>query len=383
MTIKEKQQPIIDVFKALLVAQNDFKLYGKNHNQTIEAIDDLVKTVNNLAGIMFEINIDRVSNQWLILGYPVSALNNIGSALAEVYDKKHIARLTIFCPTDIDKVISLVEFLADKEAKEDILKGAMVAGVVSENADESNLKSEIDEEEDVETRYKLEPLTHESPVVVDMKRIYNDYGAKREVDVQSAKEISKSFVKAFSLARNPLKYLADVKFEDEYTYVHTINVSLLSMGLAIAIGLPDYLLNDITFAALMHDVGKMMIPNEILNFPGKLNDEDMLIMQSHALKGAIYLAGQNEMPRMTVIAALEHHLNYNGGGYPVIGEQYRPHVISQLISVADIYDALRSNRPYRKAMPNEKVLKIMREEAGTKLNPHMVDVFINLVNQWQ
>ncbi len=372
MTIQKKQAPIIEVFKMLIVAIKDFRLYGLEHDRTKFSVDNLVKEINSLQLDNSYFNIDRISEQWLILSYPVIELNRIGAELDAIFQQKEIARLSIDYPTNEKIVLSMIKFFLSSEKKSDNYKGFKVASVINNVA-----------EQKIATDYKLARLTGEHQMAIDMRKIYNNYHHNKEVDISSVKEISRAFVQTFSVARNPLKFLADVKYEDEYTYVHTIDVALLSMGLAIAVGVPRHLLNDITFAALLHDVGKMMVPSEILNYPGKLEGKELAIMQSHALKGATYLAGHKDMPKVSVIVALEHHLNYDCGGYPDLGADYRPHIISQLISVADIYDALRSNRPYRKAMTNDVVLKIMREESGKKLNPQFVDIFINLVNHWQ
>lgn len=104
-------------------------------------------------------------------------------------------------------------------------------------------------------------------------------------------------------------------------------------------------------------------------------------MESHPIRGAQYIGQQENMSRLTMLAALEHHIKYDGSGYPLIDKNWTPHIVSQMISVADVYDALRSRRPYRAPLGHEEIVRILRRESGMALNPSLVESFIAMVNQ--
>lgn len=180
-------------------------------------------------------------------------------------------------------------------------------------------------------------------------------------------------------AENTIIPLASLKRHDEYTYVHTINVGLLSAALAEAVGIIGDRLFDLTSAALLHDVGKRMIPSGLLNKPGKLTDDEFKIVKSHPVLGAKLLLAVPSISPIVPIVAYEHHMCRSGGGYPHVAPGWRMHMASQIVQVADVFDALRTNRPYRAALSLEKVREIMFEGAGRTYDPDLLRVFFDRV----
>jgi HD-GYP domain-containing protein (c-di-GMP phosphodiesterase class II) len=175
-----------------------------------------------------------------------------------------------------------------------------------------------------------------------------------------------------------LKLLSPVKSYSNYTYVHSINVSILSIFQAESLGMSGKMLHDIGLAALLHDVGKLFIPPEILEKKGTLDESEFTAMSNHPAYGTAYLARINGLARIAPIVAFEHHRKYDGTGYPKLkmgAKQQHPG--SQIVAIADVFDALRSWRPYRKSLEMDAVLAIMKKGAGTDFNPFLVDNFIS------
>jgi HD-GYP domain-containing protein (c-di-GMP phosphodiesterase class II) len=129
----------------------------------------------------------------------------------------------------------------------------------------------------------------------------------------------------------------------------------------------------------MHDAGKLFIPEEILNKPGKLSNEERAVIETHTTKGARYILGLENIPRIAVLGALEHHIKYDGTGYPSIKGKWNPNIVSQMIAIADVFDAMRSRRSYSEPKSNERIIQILTEEKGTTFNPFLVDSFIKLI----
>lgn len=213
-----------------------------------------------------------------------------------------------------------------------------------------------------------------------MASVYSNARKNEELQVMDVNRVAIELIKTFNKMSDPFKYLVDIKTEDEYTYIHMVNVALLTMKLASKIGFSGQILVDIVFAALMHDIGKVMIPEEILKKPGSLDDIEMEIMRTHPVLGAKYLLLHRNLPQITIVAALEHHIKYNGEGYPQLQPGWQPHIISQMISVCDVYDALRSNRPYHAAMFGEEINKRLNMESGSSFNPMLVKNLIQLLS---
>jgi len=144
--------------------------------------------------------------------------------------------------------------------------------------------------------------------------------------------------------------LTAIKAHDEYTFVHCVNVSVISVAIGAALGLPRTTLAHLGVAALLHDLGKLAVPPEVLHKPGQLTPGEWELVESHPLEGAKMLAGMPGLSRLgldTMRVALEHHMNVDGSGYPLIGPSSSMGVLSRIVAVADVFDALTAHRAYR------------------------------------
>jgi putative nucleotidyltransferase with HDIG domain len=175
--------------------------------------------------------------------------------------------------------------------------------------------------------------------------------------------------------RSSILPILTLRSHDEYTFVHVINVSILASALGEAIGLKRDVVHGLTEAALLHDVGKWLVPRRVLGKPGKLDQDERDLIEQHPVTGAAILAGSPGVSDIAVIVAYEHHRRIDGGGYPKRSRQGPPSIYSQMVHIADFFDALRSDRPYREGMPTEKCLEIMAKEAGGAFEKDLFDVF--------
>jgi HD-GYP domain-containing protein (c-di-GMP phosphodiesterase class II) len=175
--------------------------------------------------------------------------------------------------------------------------------------------------------------------------------------------------------------LVPLRNMDEYTFTHSLNVCLLNLAQATALGIEGQLLHDIGLSAMLHDVGKLFIPEEILNKPGKLDEKEWLLIQEHPVRGAEYLLDTPGVPRMAVINAYEHHLRYDKRGYPGVKVEWQQSICSQLTSISDIYDSLRTRRPYREPTPRREVMDSIEALCGTQLHPLLAKNFLQLISR--
>jgi len=172
--------------------------------------------------------------------------------------------------------------------------------------------------------------------------------------------------------------LASLRAHDAYTYDHSINVGLLSIALARAIGWTGRDLQEFGMAALIHDVGKLYTPLEVLNKPGRFTPQEWVVMKRHPGDGADILreagVGNELAPRI----AIEHHTNPDGTGYPPLGYS-ELHPGSKIVKIADCYDAFTTIRPYRSQARPFEVLKMLRKQAGTQFDAELVEVFCEMM----
>jgi putative nucleotidyltransferase with HDIG domain len=161
--------------------------------------------------------------------------------------------------------------------------------------------------------------------------------------------------------------------------IHIVNVALLAMALGEAVGFPSALVRELGMAALLHDIGKLRVPPEILNASGSLSAEQRAIIRRHPEDGARMLLATKGATDLAVAVAYEHHLQYDGGGYPSVPRNWQVNLASEITHVADVFDALRTNRPYRPALPRERIAAMMTEDAGTVFDPRLLDIFFDAV----
>jgi len=166
------------------------------------------------------------------------------------------------------------------------------------------------------------------------------------------------------------------EYKDNETGLHVIRMSHFSRILGIAAGLNDLEADDLLHAAPMHDVGKIGIPDRILQKPGPLDADEWKIMQSHVTIGA-EIIGEHDSGMLALARsiALTHHEKYDGSGYPngLAGDAIP--LVGRIVAIADVFDALTSVRPYKKAWTEEEAVNFLREQKGRHFDPHLVDLF--------
>jgi putative nucleotidyltransferase with HDIG domain len=177
--------------------------------------------------------------------------------------------------------------------------------------------------------------------------------------------------------------LLSLRRYDEYTTTHSLNVCVLAMGIAEWFGLGARDVRAFGVAGLLHDIGKVKIPTEILNKTGRLTPEEREIMNRHPVEGARIIMESEENLDLAAVVAYEHHIMQNGGGYPRLDYPRECHQASKLVHVCDVYDALRTNRPYRAAWPAPKVLDYLEERAGTEFEPDVARRFVKMMSEWE
>ncbi|MGC2063629.1 MAG: HD domain-containing phosphohydrolase [Thermodesulfovibrionales bacterium] len=209
-----------------------------------------------------------------------------------------------------------------------------------------------------------------------LRRLFEGARGMEPLDMATLDSIVAGMLSSLRGEPNVLKVVSTVRAYDEYTYVHATNVSLLTIFHAETMGISGELLYDIGLAALLHDIGKMFIPVELLEKRTGLTSDDWDSMKMHPVYGARYLSGLPDMPKLAMITAYEHHMRYDAAGYPLSTRQGKmQHLVSQMVAIADAFDAMRSETPYRRAVDINEIRAMMTHGAGVVFNPEMVAGF--------
>jgi putative nucleotidyltransferase with HDIG domain len=198
-------------------------------------------------------------------------------------------------------------------------------------------------------------------------------------DPKAARALVDSLAQAVSSNRTALIALTALKNYDNYTFTHMVNVSVLTMSQARALGVDGTQLRELGLGALMHDIGKVRTPTEVLNKPAKLTEAEFEIMRMHVVDGAEILRRTPEMPVVAPVIAFEHHLRNDGTGYPFGVTRGLLNVGTQLCGIADVYDAMRSQRAYQQAFPSDRILEVLRRNDGHQFDQNLVRRFTQLL----
>jgi HD-GYP domain-containing protein (c-di-GMP phosphodiesterase class II) len=227
---------------------------------------------------------------------------------------------------------------------------------------------------------RFEDLSHEE--LTSIETLYNKIGDKDNFDIRQISSIISGFVTAFQQECNPLLALVPLKMEDEYSFAHSINVSILNIAQATSLGFGEDLLHDVGLAGMLHDAGKIFVDKEIIRRSHNLSDADWQEIKKHPTRGAQYLMGQEGVPQIAILTAFEHHMRYDMTGYPKAPPGWQLNLCTQMTMISDTFDALRTRRAYKEPWDLPRISGRMLEVAGSQLNPYLTMNFLKLLKSF-
>jgi putative nucleotidyltransferase with HDIG domain len=200
-----------------------------------------------------------------------------------------------------------------------------------------------------------------------------------ELPLLEAETVVRSLAIAMHSQSEIIVPLLQLKEFDQYTTTHSTNVAVLAMALGEALGFAGRELRVLGVSGLLHDLGKVKIPREILIKPGGFTDEEFAIMKAHPREGAKLILDRDVRLEVPAVVAYEHHIMLNGGGYPSFRFKRDTHYASRLVHICDVYDALCTNRPYREAWTSEKALAHIEAGTGGDFDPAFSVPFVAMM----
>lgn len=279
--------------------------------------------------------------------------NSLGAVVIvkdTVLDKWHIEKLLL---NEIDKIrIRLTENDGLYAAKEEI-------------------KSVYDHENVISFKKKYESKVDE------VTHIIKEIGRGATVDVSAVNQISRHIIKEFSTVSDVINYLHFVRPMDDYTYSHSLNVSLMSIIIAKWLKLSEEEIDEIAAAGLLHDIGKTKISEKLLLKPGRLTNQEYDELKRHPVLGYMMMENVKDATLNMKYSVLMHHEKIDGSGYPVGAVDDEIPLFPKIVAIADIYDAMTSNRSYRNRMCPFEVIKNFEMQTFGKLDTRILTVFMN------
>lgn len=231
---------------------------------------------------------------------------------------------------------------------------------------------------------QMATLTYSLAAEADTVRfLHDELRERRTLALDEAEMVVGSLSVAMHSDQQLVLPLLRLRNFDEYTTTHSLNVSVLAMAVGEFLGYGARDIRAFGLSGLLHDLGKVTVPHDVLIKPGKLTPEERTVMNAHPVEGARMILETEKNLDLAAVVAYEHHIMLDGtGGYPRVRFPRECHFASRVVHVCDVYDALRTNRPYREAWPSEKVLDYIEERSGTEFDADIGRAFLGMMRLW-
>ncbi|MGH9218192.1 MAG: HD-GYP domain-containing protein [Vicinamibacterales bacterium] len=372
-----------DFMKRLAAALRGAQLYAPSHPLVQRAFDNLNESLTQLLTEQPSIAVGVIGNEIIVGDLPIpKAAESMGEMIRRL-KSLGIERIAFERGVTADELQTLALTIAHPERRPgETAPGAEPADPLAAFNSLSHIRVGR-----IQTEEKKEQTSAD---VGAIRRLYADATnlassvwdmAKSEgtPDPKAARALVDSLAQAVAANRTALIALTALKNYDNYTFTHMVNVSVLTMSQARTLGIDGAPLRELGLAALMHDIGKVRTPNEILNKPDKLSDAEFEIMRMHVVDGAEILRRTPEIPAMAPVIAFEHHLRNDGTGYPFGAKRGNLNLGTQLCGISDVYDAMRSQRAYQQAFPSDRIIEVLRRNDGHQFDQNLVRRFTQLL----
>ncbi len=213
-------------------------------------------------------------------------------------------------------------------------------------------------------------------------QVFNDVQGGRVPSTEGLRNISKSMVQSVLRQEHGMFALSQIKDYDNYTFNHSVNVGIIALSVGHACMIDPKQLHLLAFGGMVHDIGKLKIPVEILNKPGSLDEEEHNLIRKHPVNGMELISQVTGIQQEIIDMVHYHHLHYNSaGGYPNRPERDLSPLIN-MVTIADLYDAMTTHRAYQRSMPPCEVIRYMKTVSGTVLHPEFLSYFINYLGDY-
>ena len=363
-----------DLVRRLAAATRAAALYSAEHPLLRRGVDALAQLCQAAHQATDPIVVGFIGDDVIVNGQRLTKSGASLAGFAREFRDREIEKITIARGVTRDELLTFVLELADRRSPAPLTTRMERKGIRRITIGRISLEEPEAGSIGVAAARKVYGTAVETA-----ETLWETAKAGEQPDPNAARKIIDSLARAVSQDRTSLMALTAIKRYDNYTFTHMVNVSVIAMAQARALSLDGPLLREFGFAALMHDIGKVNTPLEVLNKPDRLTPEEFDIMKQHVVDGAHILRKTPEMPALAPVVAFEHHLRQDLSGYPEDIGHRELNLCTQIVSIADVYDALRSNRVYRQGLPSDRIKAIMTQKDSPAFNGRLLRRFINLM----
>jgi putative nucleotidyltransferase with HDIG domain len=361
-----------DLLRRIASGTRAAQLYAPDHPLVTRNMDGLVDVLRQLHQSLPSVVVGIVGEDFVVADTPMPKVSASMSDLIKRLKAGSVERIAFERGVAAAELVELTHGLAKlapgTDAERALSSAHVRVGRLKADDDRDGIKSDM----------------------AAIRQLYSNAVAAAEVawesaategvpDAPAAVRTVEGLADAVTHNRTALVALTAMRNYDDYTFTHMVNVCILTMGQARALGIEGKLLREFGLSALMHDIGKVRTPKEILNKPEKLTESEFTIMRQHTVNGAEILRRTPEMPILAPVVAFEHHLRVDGSGYPAGVSRSALNLATTLCSISDVYDAMRSQRAYQTAHPTDRILAVLKRNDGSQFDQHLVRRFVQLL----
>jgi putative nucleotidyltransferase with HDIG domain len=363
-----------DFVRRIATAVRGADLYSPAHPLVQRGIDNLVASAQEALQAAPSIMVGFIDDEVVVDGARLRRGSAAMIGFSRDLRDREIEKVTLTRGVTRDEIRHFVAVLGDRKTKIPVTDQLNARGVRHITLGRVVVEEVSDDMAGIAAAQRVY-----SAAVQTAETLWDAAKAGEQPDPGTARKIIDGLARLVTQDRTSLMALTALKKYDNYTFTHMVNVAALAMAQARSLNLDGALLREFGFAALMHDIGKVNTPLEILNKPDKLTKEEFDVMKRHVVDGAHILRRTPEMPALAPIVAFEHHLKQDLSGYPENIGSRKLNLCTMIVSIADVFDALRSNRPYRQGLATVRIRSIMGEQGNPAFNQVLLKRFVNLM----
>jgi putative nucleotidyltransferase with HDIG domain len=385
----ELNRDAIKIMNLLYSINKTLKIYDINNVLSVDLIKSLNQAIQdvilkyNEASILFHQNSFFFNGVKIKFGF---STYRFCQYIEREFQNRDIGQLS-FSPGISEK--QLVKFLThfnEKEEKvsnsfnnfEGVLKSSGLDTVAIERYVHIERKTEGEGEKKQAARAYFWGITH-------LKEVFQNYESKKKIPILTTKRLIQTLFMQLSENESFLHGMTTVKNFDEYTLNHSVNVCILSLAMGKRLGLDKSELIDLGLSAFFHDIGKLDVPKEILNKPGKLDHDERKVIENHSHYGAetlVQLRYSSYIPISAISVAMEHHSGEGDRAYPRYIKKKNISLYSKIVKITDVFDAITTKRPYRKKVfTRVEALNFMVEKFTEEFDPILFKIFIRMIGE--
>ncbi|QEM68258.1 HD domain-containing protein [Geobacter sp. FeAm09] len=371
---------IQESIRSLLSATANAALYSMGHPQVARLAESAYKGISAALGVSPQISLTVIEDELVINGEPPS-FSLFLNRFAEMLASRGIGHVKLVEGLGREEITALIAALASQEgAKTALSSSEHIRFGRVELLEGSNGEYSV-EETGAAGRREIPLRDMPAEELARFTEIYEALRRKQKMKVAGIVEIVSAFIAAFRREGESRLVTATMRSDEEYTFTHSANVCILNLAQAMSLGIEGQMLHDIGMAAMLHDIGKLFIPEEILIKKGKLTPREFSLLEGHPVRGARHLLEVPGVPRLAVVTAYEHHMKHDFSGYPKAPDGWRLNLCSQITMISDFFDAMRTRRPYRDPVDLRTIVSQIRERAGSDFHPLLARNFLNVLKR--